>query len=124
MAHPGGRPALYKTPEDLKAAVDDYVAKTTVAERTVTGLVIHLGFNSRHAFYRQKERGEEFLNIVSYAKLFVENSYEISLRGTAATGSIFALKNMGWRDSVQLSGDDENPVKVISEIRRFIVDPS
>ena len=64
MAHPGGRPPFYKTPEELQERIDDYFEKGITmrevvvgpkgSERvvkipvpTITGLVLHCGFESR-----------------------------------------------------------------------------
>ena len=35
------------------------------------------------------------------ALLIVENGYEMALRENNAAGSIFALKNMGWKDKTE-----------------------
>lgn len=118
--HPGGRPRLFDSPEKMDAAireyfeptVDLYVQKEGVLVKqgekreprqhsTITGLCYHLGFESRQSFY-DYETIEEFSYIVKRARLRVEMGYEESLKGNNVAGSIFALKNMGWKDQSQM----------------------
>ena len=39
------------------------------------------------------------------ARLIVENSYEMELRKEGRTGTIFALKNFGWKDKIEYEGE-------------------
>ena len=39
--------------------------------------------------------------------MIVENSYEMSLRENGRTGDIFALKNFGWRDKMEVENNAE-----------------
>lgn len=133
-----GAPALYKTTEDLSAAVEGYFewvkGETEDIEHpakgeepayvekrytrypepvTITGLALHLGFESRQSIYDYEEKGE-FSYIIKNARLRVENAYEKNLYSDKPTGSIFALKNMGWKDHnrTELTGADGGPVQV------------
>lgn len=128
--HPGGRPAIYKTPEELSEAVDAYFqyikgekAQTVLPDgsiteswvrfpepATVTGLALFIGFESRQSIYDYAEKGE-FSYIIKNARLRVECEYEKNLSGNSPTGSIFALKNMGWKDKTEteLSGKIDLP---------------
>jgi hypothetical protein len=123
----GGRPPYFDTPEQLQAAIEDYfnpeVFETTEVKCnngatvvrslgrqprekvTITGLALHLGFESRQSFYDYEER-EEYSYIIKRARLQVEMSYEERLMSQSCTGAIFALKNMGWKDKqeTELSG--------------------
>ena len=94
----GGRPAVYTDPGLLQAAVEEYFAQD--GKKTITGLAYHLGFESRQSFYDYEER-DGFSYIIKRARLKVETMYEENLSGTAPTGSIFALKNMGWKDKTE-----------------------
>lgn len=120
---PAGAPAKYKTPEEMQKAIDAYFAnppmKTVVSGGyeidipvpTVTGLALHLGFESRQSFYDYEKR-EKFSYTVKRARLKIENEYEIQLRTSSApTGAIFGLKNMGWADKTELGFDPEKPLK-------------
>jgi len=107
----GGRPPLFKTPESLQEMVVDYfdnlpTRKLTVGgvtldlpTPTITGLALHLGFESRQSFYDYENReNTEYSYIIKRARLFIEHEYEKCLHGTSPTGAIFALKNFGWKD--------------------------
>lgn len=43
----------------------------------------------------------------------VENGYESALRQNNATGSIFALKNMGWKDKTEQDVRVEGGVQLV-----------
>jgi hypothetical protein len=94
-----GRPALYTEPWQLEAAVQEYFDQD--GKKTVTGLAYHLGFESRQSFYDYEEKSD-FTYIIRRARLKIESGYEENLQGTTPTGSIFALKNMGWKDQSQI----------------------
>lgn len=101
LAHDvGGRPPKFETPEQMEKAVDEYLANTPVAQITLTGLCMWLGFVSKQSLYDYEKR-DGFSYPVLKARLAVENSYEITLRTIAAPGSVFALKNMGWKDKTE-----------------------
>lgn len=91
-----GRPALYTTPGDLEAAIQEYFADESI-KTTITGLAYHLGFESRQSLYDYEQKGE-FSYMIKRARLKVEMGYENDLRANNAAGPIFALKNMGWSD--------------------------
>lgn len=102
-----GRPAMYGTPELMQQAIDLYF-KTCDAEKkpySITRLAYALGFESRQSFY-DYEKKPEFSYIIKRSRLLVESGYEDGLRENNCTGSIFALKNMGWKDKTEteLSG--------------------
>lgn len=116
----GGRPAVYDDPQKLAEAIEDYFNPMTYKEEntkqgvikteagrqprekvTISGLCYHLGFESRQSFYDYEER-QEFSYVVKRARLRVEMSYEQRLQENACTGSIFALKNMGWKDKSEV----------------------
>jgi len=110
-----GRPPVFNSPEEMEAAVDDYVSRTPPNEITITGLCIALGFVSRQSFYDYEKR-DGFSYTVLKARLLVENSYERTLRTVAAPGSIFALKNMGWKDKQETELTGELAIKQITGI--------
>jgi DNA-packaging protein gp3 len=109
----GGRPAKFDSPAKLEAAVDEYIANTPVNQVTITGLCMWLGFSSRSSLHDYKKR-DGFSAPIEKALLAVENSYEITLRTPGVVGSIFALKNMGWKDKTEqeISGKDGGPVQI------------
>lgn len=109
-----GRPSKFETPEQLQVAIDQYFKETAPGKQTVTGIALWLGFESRQSFYDYEQR-EEYSYMIKEARLRVENDYELTLRSTNVTGSIFALKNMGWKDKVEqeISGKDGSPIQII-----------
>jgi hypothetical protein len=108
---PSGSPK-FQTPEELEVMVDEYLGsppiRTVITKDgpvnypaiTITGLAIHLGFESRQSLY-DYEKKEGFSYIIKKARLYVENAYEYQLQFGNSTGAIFALKNMNWTDKIQ-----------------------
>jgi len=138
-----GRPLMYETPEALQKEIDEYFDyikgeyeekevivtdpktkkrkpyKQEVCIRepepaTITGLTLFLGFSSLEALTEYEKRGPKFSEVVRRGKLRVSNRYERNLHGTAPTGSIFALKNMGWKDSNFLDPGEGNEMGIIA----------
>jgi|14_taG_2_1085336.scaffolds.fasta_scaffold26381_2 hypothetical protein len=107
-----GRPLKYKTVEKLDSAIDEYFEESLktkdkdngdrifIDPPTITGLAYHLGFASRQSMYDYEER-EEFSYSIKRACLRIEIAHEQNLFSTGATGSIFWLKNRGWKDKVE-----------------------
>lgn len=115
-----GRPKVYETPELMAQAIDLYLA-TCEAEKkapTVTRMALALGFESRQSFYDYEEK-PEFSYIIKTARLYVEAGYEDGLRENNCTGSIFALKNMGWKDKVE-TGFTDNDGKDVSPVQIYL----
>lgn len=108
--HPG-QPPKYKTPEELQKKINEYIdsLKDSEVPLTITGLAYFLGFESRQSFYDYKKR-EEFSYTVKRAALLIESDYEISMRKHGRTTDIFALKNFGWIDSKEITGDKNKPL--------------
>lgn len=97
---PAGRPPLWDNPEAFEKRVDEYFDSTN--SPTWTGLAIHLGFSSRDGLsYYHKEK-PEFLHPIKKALLRIEEKYERGLDTKNPTGSIFALKNFGWKDKQEI----------------------
>ena len=113
--HPGGRPPMFETPEQLEIKIQEFFDLQCENEEplTISGLAFYLGFISRQSMYDYKEK-EEFTYILKKATLFIEHQYESNLSGTTPTGSIFALKNMGWKDKTETELSGELSVKQIT----------
>lgn len=96
---PTGRPRVIASPEEFDQRVDAYVAKCRQDDEpvTFTGMALALGFCARQSLY-DYQGYPGFSDSVKRARALVENEYEKRLHGTSPTGSIFALKNHGWRD--------------------------
>lgn len=89
------RPATYDNPEQMQTEVDKYFEAE--GKKTMTGLALALGFDSRQSLYDYQKR-DEFSYIINKALLRIECQYEENLSGNNVAGSIFVLKNMGWKD--------------------------
>jgi hypothetical protein len=108
-----GRPALFKTPEELNAKTEQYFNKNL--NPTVTGLCLFLGFESRQSFYDYESK-EDFSYTIKRARLRIESWYEQNLLSKNSTGAIFALKNFGWSDKHEIdhknNGNDFMPYTI------------
>lgn len=122
----GGRPMMYETPEQMEQRIQEYFEyckgeirkvlnegeenekilwKREPEPLTITGLILYMGFASRNCFY-DYEKKEAFSVIVKRARATIENAYEKRLSANNVTGSIFALKNMGWKDKQEIGFTD------------------
>ena len=100
-----GRPLKIESPEQMKKILDEYFETTKEEELTITGLCLALNLD-KSTFYDYEKR-EGYEEIVKRARMIVENSYEVSLRKNGRTGDIFALKNFGWRDKMEVENNVE-----------------
>jgi hypothetical protein len=117
MAHAGGRPPAFESPEELQKLVDDYFESLKVYNAEgdhidtrpalVTGIALHLGFCTRQSFY-DYEKKPKFTYTIKKARLRVESSYENQLFGKSTAGAIFGLKNVGgWSDKQEIESKVE-----------------
>jgi hypothetical protein len=110
-----GRPRLYERAEDLAIQCEAYFAECeSKGERPmISGLAYFLGFADKTTLYDYRDR-EEFSHPIKRSILRVEMAYETRLEGNNVTGSIFALKNMGWKDKTEtaLTGENGGPVVI------------
>jgi len=108
-----GRPPKFSSPEQLEQAVNDYFSDESNHPFTITGVALWLGFVDRQSLYDYQER-EEYSCIIKELRTRVENGYEKRLFENNPTGSIFALKNMGWKDKTEteLTGKDGGPLQI------------
>lgn len=117
-----GHPPLFKTPDELEKKVNEYFSRgldiirkvsmtgkvVEVPVATISGLVLFCGFCDRASFYDMEKR-PEFSNTIKKARTRIEREYELLLRTQSPTGAIFALKNFGWVDKVDIQhGGDIN----------------
>jgi len=112
---PGGRPRHFDTAEELEKRIDEFFL--TQERLTITGLAYFLGFESRQSIYDYEKEGE-FSYLIKKARLRVEQYYEENLFSNNVSGSIFALKNMGWSDRVETNQNvklEGGKVTIISE---------
>lgn len=123
MTHAGGRPLKFKTVEELQEKIDAYFANTSKEEWTITGLALALD-TYRQTLLNYEEK-DEFVDAIKKAKQMVENGYELDLKKSGRTGTIFALKNFDWKDKtetdVTTKGESINPISQLTadELRKL-----
>jgi len=121
-----GRPKKINSPEEMDRLVNEYVANQDALDKpkTLTGLILHLGLSSRQSLDEYKNY-TGFSDSVKRAKAVIENAYEERLHGTAATGAIFALKNMGWSDKQELDhSSSDGSMKAVDRVTVEVVGDS
>lgn len=91
-----GRPLKFESVEILQQKIDAYFTNTKKEEWTITGLALALD-TSRETLCNYEDK-EQYFDTVKKAKDMVEHSYEIDLKKSGRTGTIFALKNFDWKD--------------------------
>lgn len=96
---PAGRPPIFDSADKMQDAIDDYFDNYQPV--TITGLALHLGFESRQSFYDYEEK-PEFSYTIKRARARMEAYYENYLTSKNPTGAIFALKNFGWKDKTEV----------------------
>ena len=114
-----GRPLKIETPEQMEKILNEYFETTDENKITITGICLALDLDKKN-FYEYEKR-EGYQDIVKRARMIVENSYEMSLRENGRTGDIFALKNFGWRDKmeVETNKDELNKLdKILEEMKK------
>jgi len=115
--HSGGRPPIFKTPEEMQTAIDIYfeTRKTEKRPITIMGLALALGMTRQGLLeYGAKD---EFSDTVYRAKALVVDSVEEMLfTGQPAAGPCFWLKNNAdYKDKQEVAhtGADGLPLTVI-----------
>lgn len=92
----GGRPPVFDNVEEFDALLNEYFTITPPQYWTITGVYIHLGLH-KATFYEYAEK-PMFADSIKKAQALVEQSYEFILKEKGHAGSIFGLKNFGWKD--------------------------
>ena len=114
---------MFSDVETLQSKIEEYfdLIKSEKIPPTITGLALHLGFADRRSIY-EYEGKPQFTLAIKKARLRIERVYEQNLHGTAPTGSIFALKNFGWRDKheVEHSGHIETRTITTEDLEKQI----
>lgn len=107
--HGWGRPAKYTDPDELAAKCEEYfrLCDENKEEYTITGLTFHLGFADKQSLQDYGDK-QDFSFPIKKALLKIEMKYEKALTGNNVAGSIFALKNMKWKDKneTEITGKD------------------
>jgi hypothetical protein len=103
-----GRPLKFESKEELDKAINGYFDNTPKDEWTWTGLALYID-TSRQTLLNYEGR-PEFMDSIKKGLERVENGYEIDLKKSGRSGTIFALKNFDWKDKqeTELSGQAFN----------------
>jgi hypothetical protein len=98
----GGRPPKFATVEQLEQLCEEYFSDCEINNKplTISGLVLFLDTNRETLLDYQVKPG--FSDVVKKAKLRVEHYVEQKLLTDGGAGSIFWLKNHGWRDKQEM----------------------
>jgi len=119
--HPGGRPPIFETPEQMQEAVDRYFERE--GGKGICDLACFLGFKSRQSFLDYAAK-DEFSDIIKQARLRIEAYYETQGNGKTAK-DIFALKQLGWKDEQQVQhGVTDELADLLREINGSRIIPS
>lgn len=95
-----GRPPKFETKEELEKKIEEYFE--TNPRAVVSGLALHLGFESRQSFY-DLEKTDKFSYIIKRARLMIENNVEEQSIDSPNAFNIFRLKNLGWKDTQDIN---------------------
>jgi len=113
-----GRPPIYENAEELQKEIEKYIKSLKKRDKpTISGLCFFLGFASRQSFYDLEKKNDNFSYTIKRAKLFIQQHYERQLNYNGCTGAIFALKNFGWSDKLELTGSDGDPIEQTINIK-------
>jgi len=102
-----GRPLKFVSVQKLQKKIDYYFKNTPKDEWTITGLAIALDTSRQTLLeyegevYGKGTKSKDFIDTIKKAKLLVENGYEIDLKKSGRSGTIFALKNFDWKDKTE-----------------------
>ena len=96
----GGRPLKFQSVEELEKKIGEYFENVESDAWTITGLANALD-TSRETLMNY-ELKEQYFDTIKRAKGKIEEAYEIDLRKKGNSGTIFALKNFGWKDKQEV----------------------
>ena len=116
---PTGRPRIYKSVTKLDQDCEAFfeICADEGVRPTISGLCLHLGFDSKDTLYGYRDR-PEFSYPIKKSLLLIEKCLELKLENQSVAGIIFALKNMGWKDKTETGftdkdGNDVKPVVLL-----------
>lgn len=113
----GGRPLKFTSPEALNDAAKEYFTshlKGALNEGkplTISGLAYSLDVCTQTLLnYTEKD---EFFAPIKRLKQLIEITYEEKLHGNSCTGAIFALKNLGWKDTQEVNQNNTGVPQIV-----------
>lgn len=128
-----GRPFKFKSVKELEEKGMEYINECKKKKRpiTVTGLCLHLDTNRETLMNYEKK--DKFFDAIKRLKLYAENYAEEKLfSGRHTVGAIFALKNFGWQDRLEIDKhyappaglSEEDRIALREKVRSFTEKPS
>ena len=99
----GGRPRK-DADADKKKKIDNYFLQENTT-KTISGIGRYLGYSGALEFITEAKKTGGYL---AYALSKVEENYEINLLGKNSTGAIFALKQLGWKDTQSVETESKS----------------
>jgi hypothetical protein len=112
--HPGGRPPIFKSVEELQEKIDAYkeYLETSGKPPTIAGLAYYTGIDRKTLFnYKQKD---EFFPPIKKFVDWIISTYEEQAAEKGNAGIIFLMKNYGYTDKQQVETTGEITLKVKS----------
>lgn len=109
-----GKPAAFKSPEEMQAMIDAYfaVCDENKTPYTIPGLAYFLGFVSRHSIFDYAKR-PRYTNTISRARLKIEiqrNEALVDSEARNVNGMKFDLQNnFGWKESQEIEQTNHFP---------------
>lgn len=107
-----GRDRVVPTPEEFERRAGAYFAecKTEDKRPTINGLCLALGFHHKGAL-DDYAKYEGFSAAVNKARMQLEAEWEAALAQPNVAGSIFWLKQQGWKDTQDVTSKNETTHK-------------
>lgn len=85
---------------------------------TVTGLSLFLGFADKSSLYDYKKK-DSFAHPIKRAVSFIEKFHELAIgKGGNCAGNIFALKNFGWKDAIDVNQNNTHDFRYSDKERK------
>ena len=108
MAHPGGRPLKFKTPQELDNAITAYFDKCEQLNKPLTYAGLALALDMDYQTLYNYEKRDQFFDTIKKARdrvrAYVEE--QMFIRGNA--GVIFYAKNYGYTDKQEVAVEHSN----------------
>ena len=81
---------------------------------TITGLTLFLGFADKSSLYDYRDK-QVFSHPIKRAITLIEHHHEKGLANKNSTGHIFALKNRGWSDKIEVESTTQSTVNITNQ---------
>lgn len=109
----------YQHPHDLWLKAKEYfdLCEEKGKPPTSPGLILHCGYKSHEGFNTYAKK-DEFDKVVTWCRLVIEDYNAAAIHSRNATGGIFTLKNMGWRDAQDINVTHDSLPQEIEAARK------